>query len=199
MKKKVSALVLVVCVLFSLSACGGPSRESAETVVKNALDAVKSCDFSKMAEYWGDGTISADDFTDDLVDEEIVKAIFSGLAYEVLGSEEKESTATVEVKISNVDMAQVMTDTITELFSALSDENFLKEMEQMTEEDAAQYFTDQFMEALQRSDNARVESTVTIPLSLVDGKWVIDDASDAVVDAMLGGISALEDAMSDMF
>lgn len=199
MKKKACALVLAVCMLFSLSACGGgTSRESAETVVKNALDAVKSCDLDKMAEYWGDEAIGTDDFTDDFVSEETIQAIFSGLTYEILDSEEKESTATVEVKISNVDMTQVMTDAMTELFSALSDEDFLAEIEQMTEEEAAQFFIDQFVEVLQRPDNARVENTVTVPLSLVDGKWVIDDATDDVVDAMLGGISALDDAMSGL-
>lgn len=199
MGKKVCALVLTVCMLFSLSACGGSSRESAEAVVKNALDAVKDCDLDKMAEYWGGETIGADDFTDDFLDEDVLKAVFSGLAYEILDSEEGESAAAVQVKISNVDMAQAVKDTMAEIFSALLDEAFLEQMEQMTEEEAAQFFADTFLEVLQRSDSARVENTVTISLSLVDGEWVIDNASDDIVDALLGGISALDDMMTDLF
>ncbi|HBR09269.1 MAG TPA: hypothetical protein DD735_10325 [Clostridiales bacterium] len=194
--KRVFAALLIVCIGVSLTGCGN-KRESAEMVVKDAIEAIKACDAAKVRKYWGNENIGAE--SGDEMDEEALKAILGGIIYEIMGSEENDGAAVVDVKITNTDMGKVMTDVVAEVFPTLLAEAFKPESEQMSDEDSDKLFSDTLIELLARPDNPQITNTVKVALTLKDDVWVIDSGNDAAADAMLGGISSFADAINEAF
>lgn len=83
--KKVSCVFLSLALVLLLIGCGA-NRKSAQSVVEDAIDAVKSADQSVATGYWGDGISNAE--TDES-DAKMLKAMFGGISYNVISSEEK--------------------------------------------------------------------------------------------------------------
>lgn len=52
-------------------------------------------------------------------DAEIVKAIFSGVSYKIISSDEQDETAVVKAKISNKDVSSILSDTMADAFSEI--------------------------------------------------------------------------------
>lgn len=196
MKSRSFAILLALCIVIGVTGCGA-KRESAETVVGKALDAAKEYDTEEISKYWGDGDLGSD--SDGELGEETVKAILGGITYEIVDSKETEDTATVEVKISNVDMSNILTEVVADVFPTLLAEAFKPQAEQMTEEESNKLFSDKLTELLQRTDNQQATNTVTVELTLEDDAWVISGETDAAVDAMLGGVHSFAEAMTEAF
>ena len=194
--KRAFAAMLAACMVIGITGCG-VKREPAESVVKNAIEAVRGYDSGKVHEYWGGDALDAESGLEAAPD--AIGEIFKGISYEIIGSQEGEDRATVDVRVSNVDMSHIMSSVIAEMLPKLFADAFMPESEKLTEEDTDQMFADALVEALRKADNPRVTNTVTVSLSLVDDKWVIDDDNDAAIDAMLGGISSFADAMDGAF
>ncbi|MEA4920219.1 MAG: hypothetical protein VB078_04810 [Clostridiaceae bacterium] len=196
MKNRSFAILLVICIIIGITGCGA-KRESAETVVGKALDAAKEYDTEAISKYWENDDLGSD--SDDELGEETVKAILGGITYEIVDSKETEDTATVEVKISNVDMSNILTQAVADVFPTLLAEAFKPQAEQMTEEESNKLFSDKLTELLQRSDNQQVTKTVTVELTLQDDAWVISGENDDAFDAMLGGVHSFAEAMAQAF
>lgn len=192
--KRMLSLVLSAVLMISLAGCGG--RESAEDVVKNAIEALKSYDTEKISAYWGGDSAIAEG--DGQESEEMLQAIFEGITYEIVSSKEEETTASVEVKISNLDMSSVMGDTISELFVKLLGDSF-SGGEQMSEEEQEQLFNDTFLEKLKSGEYETVEKTVTVSLTLTDKKWTIDQDNNEAYDALTGGMLTYAETMGNAF
>lgn len=184
---------MVLVTLFTVTACSSSKRPSAQEVVENALDAIKSGDNERAAKYWGEGFLEE---AEEESDEEIIKAIFQGVSYKIVSSDEDADSAVVTVKISNKDISSVLADTLTDAISNALSSAFSGD--DMDEDAQAEMITNLFMEKLKSSDYKDVEKEVDISLSFVDGNWVIDEKQMDVYDALTGGLFSIADNFSDL-
>lgn len=183
--KRFIALVIAAIMLFSLAACG-TSRESAQSVAENAIKAVQQLDTEQMQKYWG--TDKLDTGNGDGFDaSEGSQAMVKNLTYEIVSAEETDSTATVKVKFTNVDVGAALSDAVV----AVLQKAFAGE--ETTEED-----TDaEFIKALNSGNYDKVTKETTITLTLKDDAWVIDTANRGeVFNAMLADVNTVLDSLS---
>ena len=197
--KRIFVLFTVLSMCLSLTACGS-SRESAKTVVDQAIKAFQSLDQEETQQYWEDTdfTETSDDLAseDEVYNQELLKKIAEGLTYTIIGSSEDEDarTATVTVEFTNIDMASVMSDWIGDMISQTFGYAFLPEDQQPTDEELNQMYMDGLEEAMDNHADDKVTSTVDISLSLVDNEWKINTTDD-VVNAMVGGMMDYADSL----
>ena len=199
--KRTLSLITACALCLALAACGS-SRESAETVVSKAIEAFQSADQAAIASYWGGELQESPDIDADAEtsesDQQIMAAIAKNLTYTITSSEEDEEagTAVVSVDFTNIDMAQVMVQYISELFSVSMEYAFLPEDQQPTDEELEQIYLDTMTSVMEENADNTVTNSVDIHLTLVDDAWTID-ADNAVVDAMVGGLFSFATSSED--
>lgn len=192
-------LALSMCLMFA--ACG--PKVSAEAVVKNAIESVKSMDVDAMQGYWGNDQfkdISSDeaDAETDSDSQEMMGLLVKYLDYQIIKVDEEKDTATVTVQITNLDMSSIMSEYVSEAFKEALSYAYLPEEQQPTAEEMEAKYMEIMTTLLTRADNPKVTNTVDISLSLVDKQWVINPNA-AAADAMLGGMSSFAEATSEAF
>lgn len=180
--KRFIAFIIAAVMLFSLAACG-TSRESAQSVAENAIKAVQQLDTEQMQKYWGTDNLDTGDGDGFDASEAMVK----NLTYEIVSAEETDSTATVKVKFTNVDVGAALSDAIVAVFQKAF------AGEETTEED-----TDaEFIKALNSGSYDKVTKEATITLTLKDDAWVIDTANRGdVFNAMFADVNTVLDSLS---
>ena len=199
--KKILGVLLAVSMGISLVACGS-SRDSAETVVDNAIKAFQSADQDQTQQYWGDTnfTETSDGLTseDEAYSQELIEKIAGGLTYTIAGSSEDENTgtATVTVEFTNIDMGAVMSDWIADMMSTVFGYAFLPEDQQPSDEELNQIYMDSLKEVIDNHKDDTVTNTVDISLSLIDEEWKINTTDD-VVNAMVGGMMDFADSVNE--
>ena len=171
--------------LFSLAACG-TSRESAQSVAENAIKSVQQLDTEQMQKYWGTGKLDTGN-GDGFDASEGSQAMVKNLTYEIVSAEETDSTATINVKFTNVDVGAALSDAVV----AVLQKAFAGE--ETTEED-----TDaEFIKALNSGNYDKVTKEATITLTIKDDAWVIDTANRGeVFNAMLADVNTVLDSIS---
>lgn len=193
--KKVLSFIMALAMLFSLAACGA-KRESAESVAEKAIQAVQNYDTEQMKQYWGKTTVSTDDANMSTLDEKCIKEIFKNLTYEIVSSEEKETTATVTVKFTNIDSSSVFLDAFTaalqEAFAHIFDEEYDEEAQDT-------FFSAEVLKNLTSGNYDMVTNEATIKLNLVDDQWVISEDNDEAFNAMCGDLNRFIEEMEKSF
>lgn len=188
--KKVLSFIMAFAMLFSLAACGA-KRESAESVVEKAIQAVQNYDTEQMEQYWGKATVSTDDTDMSTLDEECIKEMFKNLTYEIISSEEKESAAIVNVKFTNIDVCSAFADTIAAAFVKAFQGAFGGE-----EYDEDTFMAEELLKNLTSGNYDNVTLDATINLTLENDQWVIDNSnSDEVFNAMLADINSVSNKL----
>lgn len=205
--KKFLRVILALMLCLSLASCGN-QRASAESVVENGIKAFQNADQEGIQQYWGET-----DFTDvpteeassedDISGQELLETLASNLSYQITGSSEDENAgrATVTVEFTNIDMGVIVPEWIGDIFAKAFGYAFLPEDQQPSEEELNTMYTDSLTAAIDNHADDLVTNTVDVTLSLVDDEWKID-ATDDVIDAMVGGMmtsfSSLEDSFGDL-
>lgn len=192
MKKRLLALTLAFVMCLAFAACG-EKRDSPETVVSNGIDAVKSLDQKALAAYWD--VESFDDLSGSDDSEEttqLMTLLVKNLSYKITSSEEKDSTATVSVEFTNLDMKSVMADVVSEAFSKMLGYAFLPEDQQPTEEETDAMFMEILTQLMDDNEYETVTASANMELTLKDDKWKISPTDD-VLDAMFGGFVSFAD------
>lgn len=188
--KKVLSFIMALAMLFSLAACGA-KRESAESVVEKAIQAVQNYDTEQMEQYWGKATVSTDDTDMSTLDEECIKEMFKNLTYEIISSEEKESAAIVNVKFTNIDVCSAFADTIAAAFVKAFQGAFGGE-----EYDEDTFMAEELLKNLTSGNYDNVTLDATINLTLENDQWIIDNSnSDEVFNAMLADINSVSNKL----
>ena len=184
--KRFIAFVIAAVMLFSLAACS-TSRESAQNVAENAIKAVQQLDTEQMQKYWGTGKLDTGN-GDGFDASEGSQAMVKNLTYEIVSAEETDSTATINVKFTNVDVGAALSDAVV----AVLQKAFAGE--ETTEED-----TDaEFIKALNSGNYDKVTKEATITLTIKDDAWVIDTANRGeVFNAMLADVNTVLDSLSE--
>ena len=202
--KKYLAVILALILCLSLAGCGS-KRASAESVVENGIRAFQSADQKAIQQYWGDT-----DFTDvpteetpsedDVYGQELLEKLASNLTNQVTGSSEDESTgsATITVEFTNIDMGVIVPEWIGDIFTQTFGYAFLPEDQQPSEEELSSMYMDSLNSAIDNHADDFVTNTVDITLSLVEDEWKIN-ATDDVIDAMVGGMMTSLSSLGDSF
>ena len=194
MKKRLLALTLAFVMCLTFAACG-EKRDSPETVVSNGIDAVKSLDQKALAAYWDVESFDALSGSDDSEETtQLMTLLVKNLSYKITSSEEKDSTATVSVEFTNLDMKSVMADVVSEAFSKMLGYTFLPEDQQPTEEETDAMFMEILTQLMDDNEYETVTASANMELTLKDDKWKIS-ATDDVLDAMFGGFVSYSDEM----
>ncbi|WP_462378407.1 nuclear transport factor 2 family protein [Emergencia timonensis] len=197
--KKMLSIGCAIVLCLSIASCGA-TRDSAETVVENAIKAFQSGDQATMQAYWGEEDSSGSTSEEDVQAQEMVKLLSQDLTYKIIDSEENEDsgTATVSVEFTNINMSEVFSIFMGEMFSAAFGYAFLPEDQQPSDEEMNQMYMDKFAEVVEENKDNIVTTEVDIPLTLVDNEWKIN-ATEDVIDAMLGGLYSSANSMSEAF
>lgn len=186
--KKLAALLLALC--FAVFACSCGASPDPKNAVSAALDALKAMDLDTVRQYMDyDGMMNESEGSASEETEEMNRQMFSRLSYHLGETKVDGDTATVQAKITNMDMAKVLQAYFDELYNMAgdSDENISDEkMEEV------------LREILGREDNETVTNEVTIKLAKKDGGWQIQ-ATDELANALTGGFFSLVNQMAETF
>ena len=204
MKKKLCSLLLILALVLSFSACSTPSPTEVTTAF---LQAVKEQNTEDMAGLYAEGSWSlseeageeADLEEDDELSQYFVDEVFPKLLefdYEVLEEKIDGEKATVDVKITTYNLGDTFTAFVGEYLAqaltlAFSD----------ADEDAiAALGASLFKEKAADMEKTYTE-TVSIPLSQVDGAWVVDeiDEESPFINALTGGLVDAADTLENSF
>ncbi len=181
--KRIVAILLAAVMLLSLAACG-PKRESAQSVAENAIKAVQKFDDEQMQKYWGTSSVSTDSSEISNLDAECIKAMFSNLTYEVVSSKESETTAVVNVKFTNIDLAKAFSDAFSAAIAKAMQNAFGG-----ADYDESTIMSEEMLNAIKSGNYEKVTKEASINLVLKDDAWVIDtECKGAVFNAMLADI-----------
>lgn len=181
--KRIMAILLAAVMLFSLAACGA-KRESAQSVAENAIKAVQKFDDEQMQKYWGTSSVSTDSSEISNLDAECIKAMFSNLTYEVVSSKESETTAVVNVKFTNIDLAKAFSDAFSAAIAKAMQNAFGG-----ADYDESTIMSEEMINAIKSGNYDKVTKEASINLVLKDDAWVIDTECNGVVfNAMLADI-----------
>lgn len=159
--KKISKLLLVITLAFTLVACGtSEAQKSLENTLKN-VQTGKVLDPSDK-------------------DSVTIAAIFKKMTYQVKKVTENGNTADIEVNIKAVDLSLYMKEYMATMIPLA----FAGATEEEIEEKATEFFT----ELGTRSDLKYIETDVIVRMEKEDGKWNLVN-NDDVMDAITGNLS----------
>ncbi|GLC32444.1 NTF2-like N-terminal transpeptidase domain-containing protein [Clostridium omnivorum] len=184
---KRSLCLLVITALFlSLIGCASTSTSKPDSAVSGFFDALKKEDVNSAAKFVK--TDSKNEISYKNADEEkIAKAVFSKLDYKIESSVVKGDTATVNAKVTTVDLVKITGNMISDLLptlmaKALSGED---QNEAETEKLINQYFTNSI------NDPSAMKTTTDVTINLVKSEdkksWLIDP-NDDLLNAMTGNL-----------
>ena len=204
MKKKLCSLLLILALVLSFSACSTPSPTEVTTAF---LQAVKEQNTEDMADLYAEGSWSlseeageeADLEEDDELSQYFVDEVFPKLLefdYEVLEEKIDGEKAAVDVKITTYNLG----DTFTAFVGEYLTQAFALAFSDADEDAITALGTSLFKEKAAVMEKTYTE-TVSIPLSQVDGAWVVDeiDEESPLINALTGGLIDALDTLENSF
>jgi|GEM_PF-1164133 len=190
--KKLIVLLTAAALILGCIGCS-KKTETAEEAVSNFLTAITTQN-SETAQQYVSSLDEIPFLSVDSTNSEgyyMTESILSSLAFEILSSEETNSSAVVNVKITAVDMSAVVSDYFSialELaFSGLEGLDLETKMEEA------------FMEAFDNNKHTLREAEVSIQLDKNSTGWNIPQIDDALLDALSGGLSSIASNLSNSF
>jgi hypothetical protein len=189
--KKIMSILLVLLLVFGLTACGG---ESPEQAVSNALSAVKEMNMKTASKYLdynklmneGESSEESDNVNSDVM----MKLILKKFDYKVISSSTDANSATVKVEITNTDMSKIIADFFPEMFGLA--------FSGLSKEQLDDKYLEIFTNLMNRPDNKIITKTVEIKLTKNDKSWEVG-MSDELADAIYGGMLTAADNMNNSF
>lgn len=195
--KKITAIIMVLVMSLSLSGCN--EEKKAEEALNQTMSALQKGDFLKAGGYIADtsaltGNAAFDTYKDN---NDFTGAIFSKLTYSV-NSVEKTDSSNVKINatVSNVNMGNVISNAIGEIFTLALSNAFAPEEEQMSDEQMQNKMAELIAEGINAEDAEIVSKTVDVNVIKTDDGWKID-ADEEVVDAVTGGLLTVAENMEN--
>ena len=203
------AAITVLALGFALTGCG-PSTPSPTDVTKQALETFKKGDFAGLAQYYvggaetdaigsavgsafGDYATQYEEIQTEFTDEQ--KAIADKLLgmvedfdYKISNEQINGDVALVKVEVTTYDFGSLATATIRDYLAQAMALAFTS-----GEEASQEQLTSMLMATVDKNmgDLGKKSRTGSFTVTLQkakDGKWLISEVSDSVVDALLGGV-----------
>lgn len=178
MKRRLAAALFCVLSLVLLCAgCTGSEPSGAAAAVETVMKGIVALDDSSFTacvkDYTGESSINV--MKNTLRSDEFLSAAVRRLRYEIRPVSEDETTARVEVTVTNADFASFVDEYYRVLVERLSDETVLSEQPNASATGLLNEFVD-------RAE--LVTKTVTVSLVKTQGNWVLDSAGNLVAAAL---------------
>ena len=203
--RHIAIVLAIMTALFFLSSCGGPSpTETTDTFLK----AIKEQDVETLKSVYAGGEVdlldsvgedaeeTEDEAFSKILDEQLLPKILD-FDYELSNEQIDGDKASVDVKINAYRIGDIFT-------SFLSD--YMTQALMLAFSDASEEELDALADTLLRGKIADAteksfEMTVTLNLSKVDGKWMVNEITDQddILDALTGGLFTSLQSMEDTF
>ena len=205
MKKKILSIAVVLTLVFSLCACGGPTPTS---TVETFLDAVKAQDVETIKTVYADEDFSfigemdlesednTQPETDKVLNEKMLPKLLE-FDYVVSNEQINEDKATVDVTVTTYNFGAAMTtffsSYMTQAFALIFDDNAESKLDKI----GANLLTAEMDKLTEKN----CEKTATITLTATEEGWVIDEIDDEgeVLDALTGGMVSSIKAIDEAF
>ena len=192
--KKVLALITVLALMFAMTACGGGGAQESPTDAADAfMKAVQTQDMDTIAKvYQGDAAEmdllgeagTEGDFPEEL--SQLLSEKMQQFEYEVSNEVIDEDTATVDIKVTTINIGKAFEDAINEFMEkAIAGEI----PSDTTEEEMTAQLYASFQEKLAAAEKD-YEGTAVLNLTNVDGKWMVDQMTekDPLINCLTGGL-----------
>lgn len=183
-------LLILVTITFILSmvACTNPDFPKAEESVNGFFKSLSEADLKTAESYCASDTSN---FTfADPQEEQLAKLIFSKTKHEIASSVEEGDTATVKVKVTNLDLQKIFE----EMFGKVFDETFNSalEGEEISDEEMEEKTMQYLKESMSNPDAPVLTNEFEITLNKDNGKkmWVIQD-NDALINNLTGNLNEM--------
>ena len=184
------SILLLIVLMFSVSACSEPNYPKPEEAVKGFFDALSKSDFKTAKSYTASGSASGQlDFTNP-DEEKLAKLMLSKTSYELVSSEEAGDKATVKIKITSVDMAKIFEKMITDLIEQMTEATL--KGEEITDEKSQEMTMKYLEESIAKSNAPVLTNELTVTLNKDKGKkmWVIVD-DKAFMNGITGNLNEM--------
>ncbi len=212
MKKRILVITLVMAMLACLCACGPKIPTPTETA-DTFLTALKAQDDETLATVYSGGELdlleeaaetedseeAAEDTGLTAVYEEQMVPKLLDFDYEISNEQIDGEKATVDVKFTTYNIGEAFTAFFGEYIS----QALVLAFSDASEEDLDALATTLLTGKLADLNEKSYEKTATLYLSMVDGKWMVDEiaAGDEIIDGLTGGLmtafSGMADALSE--
>jgi hypothetical protein len=193
--KKIILLFISTLLVFTLVACS--SKETPKEVVEKGITAIKNLDLIQIQKYFNaeeitdENDVFGQDF--DVENAEIFALMTKNLTYEIISVDTSDNVATVEAKVTNINMAVIMREFFTQALILAFEQIGETEVD---EEEMQKQMEDLLIELLSKEDNEMITTDVDIKLNEVDGEWKID-LNEELVNALFGGLSSVVDEIQE--
>ncbi len=160
-----------------------------EKSIEGMLNCLKNADLEGVTKYVNyEDIVNQVDILENLqMDEEVQSLLFSNLSWKILNIEKEESTASVEIEITNKDFSEVISNYTQEaLRIAFSGESFTTEEQMST-----------LKEQLKNEEISTQTTTTTINLEKQDGQWKVQ-VEESLVTALLPGLQSAIDSLNSI-
>lgn len=196
--KKIS-LVMLICVIALMTACGGTPKP--EKTVAKYLDLAKEAKYTEMKELVMtednksklEMLATEDEDTKELT--EYIKNCGKKIEYKILETEIDNFNATVKVSCKFVDgtpfMKAVISDVIKKTFASAGNGSSL------TEEEINKIYTDSINEQLGKTEETFVEKTLEVQLDQEGDTWVIDDDENVLYNVIMANLVEFGSALNN--
>ena len=197
--KRTAAIVLVFAMIVGLSGCNEVKK--AEETLNSTMTALQTGDFIGAASYIKNDTyyLTKNALLSTYKDNgDLTKDIFSKLSYKINSAEKIDnSLVKMNVDITNVNMKNILSSAVGDLFSLAISSAFDPE-KQMSDEEMQNKMAELISEGINAEGAETVTSTVDVNAVKTEDGWKID-ADDKVIDAVTGGLLSTAESMGNAF
>ncbi|WRS28644.1 hypothetical protein U6B65_05805 [Oscillospiraceae bacterium MB08-C2-2] len=183
-----SLVLLVLALAFSVTACSGSSFPKAEESVNGFFQALSEANLESATSYCASGS---DNFSfTDPQEEKFVTLLVQKTTHEIVSSVEEGSTATVTVKVTNLDLEQIFEEVMSKATDEMLDAVLAGK--DISDEESIEMTMKYLEEGMSAPDAPLVTNDLTITLNKDNSKkmWVIVD-DDAFVNGITGNMNAM--------
>ena len=184
------SILIIIVLMFSVSACSEPNYPKAEETVKGFFDALSKSDLETAKSYTASGTASGQfDFTDP-AEQKLIKSMLSKTSYELVSSEEAGDKATVKIKLTILDMATIFEKMMAGLIDQMTEATL--NGEEITDEKSNEMTMQYLEESISKADAPVLTKELTVTLNKDKGKkmWMIVD-DEAFMNSLSGNLNEM--------
>lgn len=186
--------LLSLCLAMMLMLSGCAAGETAQDATQNALAGIKSADSSAITKYFGADFINGGGGAKQ--PEELAQAIVKNFDYEIISVDVEGKEATAKLKLTNVKMESVIAEASQKALVEAEKISALPDDKKPSQQEIKDKNNSMLTEALSNPDVELVTAEVEVTLTEKMNGWKID-ASDAFIDAAMGGIASMEAESKD--
>lgn len=188
--KKIISIIMILCTVVSLTACGGSESEAREDF-ESIMQAFKTCDKSKIEEYYSVDKLTAYIETEEgkMLSEAVLKTL-SKMDYRVNSAEKLNSNAVkLNVEITTVDFSEIMDSYIEKVTELVKSSEYLANVNKMNDEEYKDMMAGVMIECIKNCSDATVSKTTDVTMIKGDNGWSLGGNSDEFLGVLFENLS----------